>query len=486
MGLYLSKDGVSKIWTKAKSTFQTKGNYVTTDTVQTISGVKTYNAPTNVNGSEQTTTKFKTSNGGAIILGKEGPNSGTMIRLDQKDGTCRLRFRSSATAGAMVWEQPEQGAKLYIDLGKDGADKHRISFPSSAGTLALKSQIPTVNNGTLTIQKNGTNVQTFTANQSGNVTANITVPTKVSELTNDSGYINDVEITSSSSGSTLVKGTTGSNADDPGSGPRYPATGTINIGLGATDITITPLAAIDANGSYNPSTGDYSWTLYAATEKAKVTGTIKWSGGDDQLKITKNGTENIVGYFNKINGQSIVALDSPKDFSFYNKTEVDNKLSGKSDTNHTHESILDYGNTNKTIKIGYSGNGLTASQILYIAGYTAGDNDNEHKIKDISKDVLKSWLGYAGAGAEITTGILGPNSNLPDITNPSYFWIVYPDSPSSSSFAFDGNTAYHFAVIQGGTPGSIRYFKSTTTLAYVQTTSIRFTNAMKYVRFKIE
>lgn len=46
---------------------------------------------------------------------------------------------------------------------------------------------PTVNNGTLTIQKNGTNVQTFTANQSSNATANITVPTKISDLTNTSG-----------------------------------------------------------------------------------------------------------------------------------------------------------------------------------------------------------------------------------------------------------------------------------------------------------
>lgn len=155
----------------------------------TFSGLQTINAPTNVGGSEQVTVKIKTANGGAIVLGKEGPNSGTMIRLDQSDGTCRLRFRSSATTGAMVWEQPEKGAKLYIDLGKDGADKHRIQFPSSAGTLALKSQMPKVNNGTLTIQKNGTNVQTFTANQSGNVTANITVPTKVSELTNDSGFL---------------------------------------------------------------------------------------------------------------------------------------------------------------------------------------------------------------------------------------------------------------------------------------------------------
>lgn len=53
---------------------------------------------------------------------------------------------------------------------------------------AKTTQMPTVNNGTLTIQKNGTKVQTFTANQSTNTTANITVPTKVSELTNDSGY----------------------------------------------------------------------------------------------------------------------------------------------------------------------------------------------------------------------------------------------------------------------------------------------------------
>lgn len=41
--------------------------------------------------------------------------------------------------------------------------------------------------GTLTIQKNGTNVQTF--NGSSNITTNIIVPTKVSELSNDSGYL---------------------------------------------------------------------------------------------------------------------------------------------------------------------------------------------------------------------------------------------------------------------------------------------------------
>lgn len=57
---------------------------------------------------------------------------------------------------------------------------------------------PTVNNGTLTIQKNGTNVQTFTANQSSDVTANISVPTATSDLTNDSDFTTESALLSSS------------------------------------------------------------------------------------------------------------------------------------------------------------------------------------------------------------------------------------------------------------------------------------------------
>lgn len=64
-----------------------------------------------------------------------------------------------------------------------------VATSGSYNDLSNKPTIPTVNNATLTIQKNGTTVNTFTANASSNVTANITVPTKVSDLTNDSGFI---------------------------------------------------------------------------------------------------------------------------------------------------------------------------------------------------------------------------------------------------------------------------------------------------------
>ena len=58
-----------------------------------------------------------------------------------------------------------------------------------ANTYAKKTELPTVNDATLTIQKNGATVDTFTANASANKTINITVPTTTSGLTNDSGFI---------------------------------------------------------------------------------------------------------------------------------------------------------------------------------------------------------------------------------------------------------------------------------------------------------
>lgn len=64
---------------------------------------------------------------------------------------------------------------------------------SSDAFIQNKPTIPTVNNGTLTIQKNGTTVDSFTANSASNVTVDITVPTKTSDLTNDSGFLGESE-----------------------------------------------------------------------------------------------------------------------------------------------------------------------------------------------------------------------------------------------------------------------------------------------------
>lgn len=72
-------------------------------------------------------------------------------------------------------------------IEKDGASSTK--YLRGDGTWQAFPTIPTVNDKTLTIQKNGTQVAQFTANSASDVTANITVPTKVSDLTNDSGFV---------------------------------------------------------------------------------------------------------------------------------------------------------------------------------------------------------------------------------------------------------------------------------------------------------
>lgn len=100
----------------------------------------------------------------------------------------------NASTGELTANTPPTVNNATITIQRNGIDVDsftvnqatnksiNISVPttvaslSDAGQYAKKTDLPTVNNGTLTIQRNGTNVATFTANQSGTSTANISVP----------------------------------------------------------------------------------------------------------------------------------------------------------------------------------------------------------------------------------------------------------------------------------------------------------------------
>lgn len=125
--------------------------------------------------------KYDGTNSGALVFDGDGTAYVGDVKLDStgnidvaKSELQPLATRTGLVDGNLV--QYDSTAQTLKDSGKKISD------------LATTSQLPTVNNGTLTIQKNGTTVATFGANQSTNATANITVPTKVSEITNDSGY----------------------------------------------------------------------------------------------------------------------------------------------------------------------------------------------------------------------------------------------------------------------------------------------------------
>lgn len=151
----------------------------------------------------------------------------------------------------------------------------------SSGALTLDATQPTVNDATLTIQKNGTDVQTFTANQSTNATANITVPTDTSDLTNGAGYItssslptvNDATLTIQQNGTTVQTFTANQSTD---------ATANISVPTQLSDLDGTVSTSqiadgvvtskkIDFSGVGNTCTTVWSGNLYQTGSANKVT-----------------------------------------------------------------------------------------------------------------------------------------------------------------------------------------------------------------------
>lgn len=126
-----------------------------------------------------------------------------------------LQIRRLKAFGGVGWQTPSNMAK-YGSLYQYDYSQNAL-FPADVyiqNNIKVAS-INDVHNGTLTIQKNGEKVQTFSANQSSSVTANITVPTKASDvnaLSLDGGTINKsktikMDASANSNGANLKWGT---------------------------------------------------------------------------------------------------------------------------------------------------------------------------------------------------------------------------------------------------------------------------------------
>ena len=192
-----------------------------------------------------------------------------------------------------------------------GLDLTNTEFSVDNSVVAFKTDLPTVNNGTLTIQKNGTDVSTFTANSSSDVTANITVPTNNSELTNGAGYqtASDVQTAISGKQNTLTAGTniTISNDTISATDTTYTAGNGLNLTgtvfSADTAILQTKLTAGDnisiSNGvisstgpTYSAGTGlDLTNSVFSIDDTIVALKTDIPTVSTATLTIQKNGTD---------------------------------------------------------------------------------------------------------------------------------------------------------------------------------------------------
>ena len=104
--------------------------------------------------------------------------------------------------------------------------------------------------------------------------------------------------------------------------------------------------------------------------------------------------------------------------------------------------VVDYGQSDKNIQIGYTGEGITGDQIKYIAGYTDGGGNVSAKIKNVSKDDLKAWLGIREDGgsyilpvaSDTTLGGIKTGYNYNNTSN----WAVKVDNNSNAYVPIPG------------------------------------------------
>lgn len=98
-------------------------------------------------------------------------------------------------------------------------------------------------------------------------------------------------------------------------------------------------------------------------------------------------------------------------------------LDGNADTATKATGVTDYNNSGRLIQVGWEGDGLNTLNLTHIAGYT----DDGTKIKDVSKDVLKSWLGLGSAAYEENTIVRDVGDGRPLTFNYSADSVNYND-----------------------------------------------------------
>lgn len=220
--------------------------------------VQTFTANSSSNKTANITVPTKTSD----LTNDGADNTSTYVEADElatvaTTGSYADLTNKPTIPAAQVQSNWTQATTTAADYIKNKPNLATVATSGSYNDLSNKPTIPTVNNATLTIQKNGATVKTFTANASSNVTANITVPTKTSDLTNDSGFLDSVAWGDVTGKPTFATVATSGSYNDLSNKPTIPAA---QVQSNWTQTTTTAvdyiknkptLATVATSGSYN-------------------------------------------------------------------------------------------------------------------------------------------------------------------------------------------------------------------------------------------
>ena len=345
---------------------------------------------TGVKGSEETSYRR-----GNVNITKENIGLGNVDNT--ADSEKRVSYATSAGSADSATKASNDSANQKITstyIKGVGIKNHTVTVTKGDGTSSSFEVPDTDTNTTYSLKKTGSKIQLVGSDGS------------TTEVTDDNTtYDLDAMINA------LPVGT-----DDPVDNDYYVSQnvdgGTSNTGYFRRPVSKlwnyikTKLATVATSGSYTdlsnkPTIGNGKVTV---NQNGTTKGTFTMNQtGDTVINLTDSDT-------NTNTWRDVVdSLDSTRTDASLSANQgrvLNDKFANYLPLHGTADiatSITDYGDTAKHIQIGFSGAGITGDDIKYIAGYTSGDGGNlSAKIKDISKDALKSWLGLGSRAYDST------------------------------------------------------------------------------------
>lgn len=176
-----------------------------------------------------------------------------------------------------------------------------------------------------------------------------------------------------------------------------------------------------------PTTGNASTTQVVMgndtrlSDARKASDVYSWAKAETKPSYTKSE----VGLGNVDN-----TADSAKSVKYATSANSASKATG----------VVDYGSTANIIQIGYAGKGVTTDNLTHIAGYI----ENGTRIKDVSKNTLKSWLGLGSL---------------------AYSSATIPTIPSSLPANGGNSTTVNGHTVNSDVPANAKFTDTTYTVA---------------------
>jgi len=387
-----------------------------------------------LNNSSFTSVQWNAINSGANItnIGQIATNTSNITNLttNKQDVISDLStIRSNASAGANAattiagygnivthnvneFATATQGALASTALQPND---NISSLINDVGYITNAS-LPTVNDATITIQKNGLNIGTFTLNQENNDTLNITVPTQASDIGAMPDTITIEDLTTTAQLNALNSGATTSNIGQITTNQNNIAD--IRALIPAQATTSNQLADKNfVNSSIATNTANFIGTFNSVAELEAYSGTL--TNNDYAFVATTDSVGNTLYDRYKYNADSQQWIfEYELNNSSFTATQLESINSGitSGDVTLIRTALQPNDNISELINdVGYI-TGITSSDITTALGFTPYNSTNPAGY--ITSSALSPYARTSDLATVATSGSYNDLTNKPTIPAP--------------------------------------------------------------------